>query len=225
MVTLLLTFFVMIVAMSEIKQDRLEEAMSSFQGRFSVFQNAQPVPSIPQPEEPPTDEERQEQAEAVEELMLHLQEEGLESSVEVNFKESSVHIVITDSVMFSSGRADLLPGARGVLGKIAGLTSDSSNTLTVIGHTDNVPIHNSVFPSNWELSAARAASVVRFLLTQPNALPASHYQAIGKGEFQPVASNRTAEGRGRNRRIELLISMNQWQNQTTPKGQPQVLTP
>ncbi|MEZ4702899.1 MAG: flagellar motor protein MotB [Rhodothermales bacterium] len=224
MVTLLLTFFVMIVAMSEIKKDRLMEAMSYFKGRQSVFDNAQPIPVIPQDDPQDAEEQKREQAERVESLMEFIEEEGLQGHVEVNYKESTVHIVITDSVMFSSGSAQLLSTAQRVLAKIATVASDSSNTLTVIGHTDNIPIRTSAFPSNWELSASRAASVVRFLLTQRSALPPDHYQAIGKGEFQPVASNRTPEGRSRNRRIELLISLNQWQNQPKTREQT-ILTP
>lgn len=224
MVTLLLTFFVMIVAMSEIKKEKLMEAMSYFMGRQSVFENAQPIPVIPQDDPTDEEEEKREQAERVEALMEYIEQEGLEGHVEVNYQESTVHIVITDSVMFSSGSSMLLNTAQRVLAKIATVASDTSNTLTVIGHTDNIPIRTSAFPSNWELSASRAASVVRFLLTQPTSLPPDHYQAIGRGEFQPVASNRTPDGRSRNRRIELLISLNQWQTQTKSKEQT-ILTP
>ncbi|MDZ4700630.1 MAG: OmpA family protein [Rhodothermales bacterium] len=224
MVTLLLTFFVMIVAMSEIKKDKMMEAMSYFNGRNSVFNNAQPVPVIPQKDPKEIEEEKREQADRVEALIDFIETEGLQGSVQVNYEESTVHIVITDSVMFSSGSSQLLGTAQRVLAKVAGVAADTSNTLTVIGHTDNIPIRTSAFPSNWELSASRAASVVRFLLTQSSALPADHYQAIGRGEFQPVATNRTPDGRSRNRRIELLISLNQWQNQTQQKER-EVLTP
>jgi chemotaxis protein MotB len=224
MVTLLLTFFVMIVSMSEMKKDQVMEAVSYFKGRNSVFNNAQPVPIIPREDPETIEQEKREQAERVEALVDYIETEGLGESVQVNYAGSSVHIVITDSVMFSSGSSQLLGTAQTVLAKVANIAADTSNTLTVIGHTDNIPIRTPLFPSNWELSASRAASVVRFLLTLPSALPADHYQAIGRGEFQPVATNRTSAGRSRNRRIELLISLNQWQTQTQQKER-EVLTP
>ena len=73
------------------------------------------------------------------------------------------------------------------------------------GHTDDRPIRTSAFPSNWELSAARAASVVRFFLDQNDALDPTRYSAVGRGEFHPLAANDTPEGRARNRRVEILF--------------------
>ena len=211
MVTLLLTFFVMIVAMSEIKKANLMEAMSYFKGRTSVFMNAQPVPVVPQPSK---DTESQEKAKQVESLMDFIESENLQDKVQINYEEESMHIVITDEVMFPTGSTALQETARKVLALVAQASPDSTESITVIGHTDNVPIRTSQYPSNWELSAARAASVVRFLIDQENSLSPEKYQAIGKGEFEPVESNDTSEGRARNRRIELLINWKSWQNQT-----------
>ena len=124
-----------------------------------------------------------------------------------------MHIVITDEVMFPTGSTALQETARKVLALVAKASPDSTESITVIGHTDNIPIRTSQYPSNWELSAARAASVVRFLISQDNSLAPEKYQAIGKGEFEPVEENNTPEGRARNRRIELLINWKSWQNQ------------
>ena len=225
MVTLLLTFFVMIVAMSEIKKDHLMEAMSYFKGRNSVFQNAQPVPVIPQDGEPDGEDEKREKAQKVEALLNYIERNNLQEKVQVNYKEDAMHVVITDSVMFRSGSAALLDAARRILALVARASPDSAETITVIGHTDNVPIRTGKYPSNWELSAARAASVVRYLLSQENALPPERYQAIGKGEFDPVDTNDTPEGRAKNRRIELLISWKSWQNQTPSSKSRAILKP
>ena len=212
MVTLLLTFFVLIVAMSEMKKDHFMEAMSYFKGRMSVFENAQPVPIIPSDSE--TDSEKEREKAEMESIIEDLAKESLDDKVQIEYMESTTHIVITDSVMFASGRARLKTTAQRVLEIVANAVTDSTQSVTVIGHTDNIPIGTSTYPSNWELSAARAASVVRFLLTQNQMLPPNRYQAIGKGEFEPVGPNDTPEGRARNRRIELLISKDPWQNPT-----------
>lgn len=211
MVTLLLTFFVMIVAMSEIKKANLMEAMSYFSGRTSVFQNSSPIPAVPQPS---TDTESQEKAKQVESLLDFVESENLQDKVQIVYDEESMHIVITDEVMFPTGSTALQETAQKVLALIGQASPDSTESITVIGHTDNVPIRTSQYPSNWELSAARAASVVRFLISQENSLSPEKYQAIGKGEFEPVGPNDSSDGRARNRRIELLINWKSWQNQT-----------
>ena len=223
MVTLLLTFFVMIVAMSEIKKDHMMEALSYFKGRKSVFENSQPVPIIPQESDPA--EEKKEKAEQVEALLNYIESNNLQDKVQVNYKDESMHVVITDSVMFNSGSSALLDAAQRILGLVAQATPDSSETITVIGHTDDQPIRTARFPSNWELSAGRAASVVRFLISQENSLPPDRYQAIGKGEYEPVDTNGTPEGRAKNRRIELLINWKSWQNQTPSSKERMVPTP
>lgn len=222
MVTLLLTFFVMIVAMSEIKKANLMEAMSYFQGRTSVFQNSQPVPVVPQPSK---DTESQDKGRQIESLMDFIESENLQDKVEINYEEEAMHIVITDEVMFPTGSSALEETAQQVLALISQASPDSTESISVIGHTDDVPINSTVFPSNWELSAARAAAVVRFLLEQDSALSPEKYQAIGKGEFEPVESNDTPEGRARNRRIELLINWKSWPNQKPSSKERSLLTP
>ena len=222
MVTLLLTFFVMIVAMSEVKADHFMEAMSYFKGRSSVFQNTQPVPVISK-EGNPEDEEKVEKAKQVEALLNYVESNNLQDKVEINYEEESMHVVITDSVMFRTGSSALLETAQRVLALVAKASPDSAETITVIGHTDDRPIRTSQYPSNWELSAGRAASVVRFLLSQENSLEPGRYQAIGKGEYEPVDTNDTPEGRARNRRIELLISWKSWQKNQTPSSKSRLV--
>ena len=213
MVTLLLTFFVMIVAMSEVKQDHFMEAISFFQGRTSVFENSNPVPAVPMPEKP-TAAEIKEQAEQIESLMNFIESEGLEDKVQINFEEESMHVVITDAVLFNSGSSLLQETATEILSLVTNVSPDLTESISVIGHTDDRPISTAQYPSNWELSAARASAVVRFLLSQENSLSPERYQAIGQGEFDPVDTNDTPEGRTRNRRIELLINWKTWQNKT-----------
>ena len=223
MVTLLLTFFVMIVAMSEVKQDHFMEAISFFKGRTSVFQNSQPVPIIPRQSDPSA--LLREQAEEIESLLNFIEAEGLEDKVQINFEEESMHVVITDAVLFNSGSSILQETAREILSLTANISPELTESISVIGHTDDRPIRTAQYPSNWELSSARASAVVRFLLSQENSLPSDRYQAIGQGEFDPVDTNDTPEGRARNRRIELLINWKQWQNKTQSSQNRTLPTP
>ncbi|HEX7972393.1 MAG TPA: OmpA family protein, partial [Thiobacillus sp.] len=114
-----------------------------------------------------------------------------------------VSIEINANVLFQPGRAELAPQSLAVLRAVAEKLKSEPFNLEITGHTDNVPISNSIFASNWELSAVRASSVVR-LLADSGIAPARLY-AIGREASQPLAANDTAAGRARNRRVELMI--------------------
>ena len=112
--------------------------------------------------------------------------------------------VLTDNLLYESGSATLQPGADKLLDEVAQLLNlDSSHPITVEGHTDNQPISNAQFPSNWELSTARATNVVRFLISQG----VNRYRlgAVGYADLHPIDSNATAAGRARNRRVEIVL--------------------
>jgi chemotaxis protein MotB len=112
--------------------------------------------------------------------------------------------VLTDRLLFASGSATLIPAAYPLLSEIAGLVNvDSTHPVAVEGNTDDVPIHGGSFPSNWELSTARASMVVRFLIDRgvyPTRLSASGY-----ADLRPIDSNSSAAGRARNRRVEIVL--------------------
>ena len=204
MVTLLLTFFVLIVSMSEVEVKKFKEALSHFKGRRSVLNFESMVP--PSRPEEDVQEMFKSRESRLDELAEYLEENKLQEKVQVNVTERGVHVSILDSVMFESGRADLLPSAQNVLQKVESLLTPLSKTVIVEGHTDNRPINTAYFPSNWELSGARASSVVRFFLMQESALDPEMYKTVGFGEFRPVATNETVSGRARNRRVEILFS-------------------
>lgn len=124
----------------------------------------------------------------------------------VRGNELWIEITLNSSLLFPSGDALPNDAAFSIVEKVAAILAPYRNPVHVEGFTDNVPIHNAQFPTNWELSAARAASIVR-LLAQDGVDP-SRLAAVGYGEFQPLADNATAEGRGRNRRVVLVISRN-----------------
>jgi len=128
--------------------------------------------------------------------------------VTISQLQGKLTVNILDRVLFDSGEADLKPAGAAVLRKIATiLASHPTLKVHVIGHTDNVPIRSAArnrFPSNWELSTARATAAVRFL-TEIAGVDPQRLGAVGYGEFRPVADNATPEGRARNRRIAITI--------------------
>jgi chemotaxis protein MotB len=134
---------------------------------------------------------------------------ALESKdVTISQLQGKLTVNILDRVMFDSGEADLKPAGAAVLRKVAAVLAQHPNIkVHVIGHTDNVPIRAAArnrFPSNWELSTARATAAVRFL-TENAGVDPRRLGALGYGEFRPVADNTTAEGRAMNRRIAITI--------------------
>lgn len=134
---------------------------------------------------------------------------ALESKdVTISQLQGKLTVNILDRVLFDSGEAELKPDGAVVLRQVVGfLTQHPSLKVHVIGHTDNVPIKaaaRSRFPSNWELSSARANAAVRFMAEQTGVDP-RRLGAVGYGEFRPVADNATPEGRARNRRIAITV--------------------
>ncbi len=220
MATLLLAFFVMIVAMSEVEVKKFKEALSYFQGRTGVLSHDAVLPPPRQQvitSKPKEAQEMKEREARYEMLLKYLRENNLDDKVKVDMREEGIHLLISDSVMFNSGQAVLIEPSRNLLSHIAAVLNDKVSSVTVEGHTDNRPIQTNTYPSNWELSAARAATVVRYLLEQPEALPPERYSAVGYGEFRPVSSNDTAEGRAMNRRVEILFSWKSWQKNQLEK--------
>jgi chemotaxis protein MotB len=130
---------------------------------------------------------------------------GFAKSVQTTIEQRGLVIrVLTDDLLFASGQATLEGRAFGLLGEIAALLNvDETHPISVEGNTDNVPIHSARFPSNWELSTARASTVVRFLIAR--GVGATRLTASGNAEQRPYDSNATAVGRARNRRVEIVM--------------------
>jgi len=126
-----------------------------------------------------------------------------EGYVNINQSERGVSIEINASILFSPGEAALASGSIKALTAVGKVLAKLPNAIQVEGYTDNIPIHTLQFPSNWELSTARASSVVR-LFTENGVMP-SHLVAVGYADNHAVASNDTPEGRARNRRVTVMI--------------------
>jgi chemotaxis protein MotB len=140
------------------------------------------------------------------EIDQYARSHGLSRQIETTIARRGLVIrLLTDRVLFDSGEAVLKPQSHALLGRIADLlrTSSSDAPIQVEGYTDNVPIRNSSFPTNWELSTARATSVVRYLIAERVAKP--RLSAAGYADLHPTSTNGTASGRSRNRRVEIVL--------------------
>ena len=140
-----------------------------------------------------------------EELMVALKEQIDQGLIEVERKEDKVFVTVGSGGAFPSGTADLTEEAQRIIDRIALSAMSPDSTITVTGHTDDVPISNGQFRDNWDLGAGRAASVVQ-AIQSTGLISGERLSAVSKGEMDPVADNTTAAGREKNRRIEIEIS-------------------
>lgn len=123
--------------------------------------------------------------------------------VEVIEERDRVSLRIPDSLLFDSGEASLTGEGAGVLDELVPVLQDHAGEISVEGHTDNVPIRTAAFPSNWELSTARATEVLRYL--ESAGVPAARMRAVGRADTDPVAPNTNIPGRAANRRVDVIL--------------------
>jgi chemotaxis protein MotB len=181
LVILLLAFFVFIVSLTTPDAIRVSNVRSSIEEQFGG-----------------ESEERAAQDARV------LSDLARAANFEVKRSADKILITMPGSSVFESGSNTVRPEMVAPLMQIAAAVRDLELVAVIEGHTDNVPIQSTQFPSNWELSAARAASVLKIFLEQ--GVASERLAAAGRGEFIPVASNDSDEGRAQNRRVTLLLS-------------------
>ncbi len=222
-ITLLFAFFVVMYSISSVNEGKYKILSDSLVGVFSqADRSVKPIPigeERPRTTEPDisqVDDPSGESSAGNPTLdPLELIAQGMREAfgdlianeqLTVRGNELWIEIELNSSLLFPSG--DALPNDQAfqLIDKVAGILAPFDNPIHVEGFTDNLPISTDKFPTNWELSAARAGSVVRMLAAQ--GVNPSRLAAVGYGEFQPVADNATAEGRSRNRRVILVVSRN-----------------
>ncbi|SDG02125.1 MULTISPECIES: flagellar motor protein MotD [unclassified Duganella] len=212
-ITLLFAFFVVMYAISAVnigKYKVFSDALgNAFGGQGSATPVNTQVQNLPIPN--PGLKRRTEMLRKEKEHMTRLAQDLLstmaplvkEGKVRVTQNSRGVSVEINASVLFDPGDARLMPQSVEALRAVASLLAADSHNVQVEGHTDNQPIANPRFPSNWELSAVRASSVVRLFIDA--GVAPGRLSAVGFSANQPVAGNDTAEGRARNRRVAVTI--------------------
>lgn len=136
---------------------------------------------------------------------------GMTDVISTSIDSRGLVISLSNSVLFDSGSAKIKSENEDTLNKMAGIINGLDNYIRIEGHTDNHPISTTTYPSNWELSTARASSVVRFFVDKCSVSP-EKLVAVGYGEYKPIADNATAEGRSKNRRIDIIVMSEKYNN-------------
>ncbi len=221
-VTLLFAFFVVMYAMSSVNEGKYRVLADTMNEAFKVAPKSpdpiqigkenkvvssaestktiiKPIKVLPKSQRT-YKREMQQIAKTVSKSVQPLIDQGL---IKVTKHDLWVEIEMNSKILFSSADSELEDEAFPALKALAEVLKTLPNSIDVEGHTDNIPIKNELFPSNWELSASRAASVVH-LFTRYGVNP-KRLSSIGYAEFRPVASNATSEGRLRNRRVKIVI--------------------
>ncbi len=216
LITLLMIFFVVLYSASTVNETKYKQLATSmgavFTGGSTVLgseensgsssDNAGELKPLVQ-----TEEEKLKGIEnQINDIVKDLQ---LEGSVSTSIEERGLIISFTDSVFFDSGKADIKDELKPKLISVSKILNKIDNYVRVEGHTDNIPINNSDFHSNWQLSSVRASNVVEFLINYGEISP-NRLSAVGYGEYRSIADNNTEEGRAKNRRVDVLILNNKF---------------
>ncbi len=230
LMSLLLCFFVLLLSFSEMDKAKYKEVAGSLKKAFGVQYKVksmtapkgvsmvakdfdQPlVPTFERQEFVETHKSRNERELVSEQLKEEIEEslaemegmEGMEELIGVEVGENEVTIRMMGETAFDSGKADIRPAMLPLLKKMAAVLRDQEGEITVVGHTDNIPIRSGPHKSNLGLSMARAASVADYLLHQALIAP-ERISTMGFGEHRPIDTNDTPEGRQKNRRVEIKL--------------------
>lgn len=210
----LVVFFVLLFSFSSINEIKFMQFLASYQGIGILGGGVTPIvqteagpDDYPQEPDLPTDPILARERKMMATYMTvknFITENRLEGMVEVIYEDKGISLDIKDSILFDSGKADLRPEAREVLGKLSDLLGELNNEIRVEGHTDNRPINTVEFPSNWELSTGRALRVIRFFIDEKKLSP-ERFVAVGYGEYRPLLPNTSLENMAQNRRVVIFI--------------------
>ncbi|MFE7063953.1 flagellar motor protein MotB [Sutcliffiella sp. NPDC057660] len=218
LLTLLLALFIVLFSMSSIDAKKFQALSEVFNEVFSkgsgIMEFPNPVPQenaavLDEQDEVEENLEKKADMQELESLQKkidsYIMEKELSNMLDTSLTDEGLLVLIRDNVLFSSGsdrvRTDDLEMAKEISDL---LVINPPRNIIISGHTDNVPINNSQFASNWELSVMRAVNFMKIVI-ENDRLDPSWFSAKGFGEYEPIATNETAEGRAQNRRVEILI--------------------
>ncbi|MBS5951455.1 MAG: flagellar motor protein MotB [Clostridium sp.] len=219
LITLLMVFFVVLYSASNINQKKYEKLASSmnftFTGGTGIGDSGEGGAnegSSDEGELKPLVQSEEEKLQGIEgQVDEMIKQMGLEGSVSTSIEERGLVISFNDSIFFESAKADIMEDMKLKLVSLSTVLNKIDNYIRIEGHTDNVPIRNEYFSSNWQLSSTRASNVVEYLINNGGISP-DRLSAVGYGEYRPVADNSTDQGRSKNRRVDILILNNKYDN-------------
>ena len=206
LITLLLAFFIILYSMSKIDAEKFREVMAALQ---TVLHGTGPL-SLPPGSRFADDDAGNSDFKLGDlgvlrrEIEIKLEKLGLTNNIMATLDRRGLVIRVSESTFFDFGSADLRPEAMDILDLIAGFLLRIPNHIRIEGHTDNVPIKTSKYPSNWELSVNRATVCIRYFIIKHGFRP-ERISALGYGEYRPIASNETPDSRIKNRRVDIIV--------------------
>lgn len=206
MMTLLLAFFVLLYSFSSINKQKFKQMIEGLQGKLGVLEGGKTISSEPMVEAG-LDNERsgtKQLSNLKNSIEEYIEAEGLEDEVEAKISDKGLTVRFTGEVLFDLGEAEIKNNAKEILNKMSEFIKTVPNDVVVEGHTDDLPINNSRYPSNWELSTARATNVIRYFIENDNVNP-TRLSAAGYSKYKPVVPNTDRESRMKNRRVDIII--------------------
>ncbi len=221
LMSLLLTFFILLLSFAEMDIVKFKDAMGSIQEELGVFKTGTGMfkpsttpsvidtplkPSLPQPKriKETIKEEPNLKSDIEEKLKALIQEKGLEKDVSVEKTARGIVVRVRGRLFFNPGTADIKDGIAPLLNELGEVMQEFPYDMSIEGHTDNIPIRSRRFSSNWELSAARAYSALKYLNQSKN-IDTSRLSIAGFSDTRPLTSNDTPDGRAKNRRVEFVF--------------------
>lgn len=214
LITLLMIFFVIMYASSNLDASKYKKMSESFKSAFGGGKTIVGQEYIEKSEGKPTpivskDPEQQKMNQLKNEVDKYLKKNSLDKNVITKVEERGLVVSLNDTLFFESGKAEVRNDTLKKLVQIGNILKHENNYIRIEGNTDNQPINNYEFKSNWQLSAIRAANVVQLFVEKCGFSP-EKLSSVGYGEYRPVADNRTEEGRAKNRRIDIVIMSNKF---------------
>ncbi len=228
-ITLLFAVFVTLYAMSQTDKQKVEQVAASYRSAFGVTVGASsgkpqfipksdmmPIPSMKQQlkntEKPKAKGDGSSKVQATKkdfkEMLVSLEkfliDKNAQDKVNIDITRRGLVISLREAGFFDSGSAIIQPAAHELLTKIAEVLLPYGNPISFEGHTDNIPMRSAAFPSNWELSTARATTLAHYFMDQHSFAP-EKISVTGYGEHRPVADNSVEEGRKQNRRVDVVL--------------------
>lgn len=203
MITLLLVFFLVLYASSSrISGEKFDKLASSIAS--SMKKSHTPKPSDKTAFSKDLSKEQRQFKATADAVIESLVKTDPKSDVKIDIDQRGLVVSLIDTSFFDPGSAKLKPSAFKAIMAVAGPFRKLKNELRIEGHTDSIPIHTAQFPTNWELSTSRATAVTRFLIDSAH-ISSTRISAAGFADNKPVASNGTADGRKRNRRVDIIV--------------------
>ncbi len=208
MMTLLMTFFVLLLSMASLDQQKVMEALGSLRGSFGVLERGTKT-DIAVKEILPSLEivavtKPQRIQKSFESVRIFLSRRNMENLIEADLNDEGIVLNIDSSLLFQPGGAEIGPKSSEFLENVMEILRQNLGNVRVEGHTDNIPIKTERYPSNWELSTARAVKILRHFV-EVGKIDAQRFSAVGYGEIRPITSNETPEGRAKNRRVAIVL--------------------